>query len=105
MMTIYNNLDKWCQIPQREPDPKTVCNFCKQVITEDRLITGPGVNICTDCIDLCNEIVSDRRTEYRKKYIEEMSTMLCMADEALTAEKAIVLACSIFDAGYRKGEI
>lgn len=36
------------------------CTFCgkshKQV---DKLITGPGVYICNDCIHLCNEIIDD----------------------------------------------
>lgn len=103
-MAIYNNLDKWRHMPQREPDPKTVCNFCKQTPAEDKLLAGPGVNICTECVELCNEIINDRQAEYRKKSIEEMAMILCVREEALTAERAIVMATSIFDAGYRKGE-
>ena len=38
----------------------TKCSFCgksqKQV---DRIIAGPGVYICNECIDLCNEIMGD----------------------------------------------
>ena len=40
------------------------CSFCgksqKQVI---KLIAGPGVYICDECIDLCVEIVEEERTE------------------------------------------
>ena len=36
------------------------CSFCgksqKQVI---KLIAGPGVYICDECIDLCNEILDE----------------------------------------------
>ena len=38
------------------------CNFCgksqKQVI---KLIAGPGVYICDECIDLCVEIVEEEK--------------------------------------------
>ncbi|EAY2231342.1 hypothetical protein B4995_12720 [Salmonella enterica] len=102
MMDIYSDVYKWQQMPRREPDPKTVCNFCKQITREDKLIVGPGLNICMECVDVCNEIVAKRQTKYRKKTIEEMARDLCVADETLTADKAITLASSIFDAGYRK---
>src|SRR5580658_7322267 len=40
------------------------CSFCgksqKQVKT---LIAGPGVYICDECIDLCNEIIEEELTE------------------------------------------
>ena len=101
-MGVYNNVYKWRQMPQQEPDPKTVCNFCKQITSEDKLIVGPGINICMECVDVCNEIVAARQTEYRKKIIEEMAVTICVADETFTADKAIALASSIFDAGYRK---
>ena len=40
------------------------CSFCgktqKQV---KKLIAGPGVYICDECIDLCNEIIEDELSE------------------------------------------
>ncbi|HID4701877.1 TPA: ClpX C4-type zinc finger protein [Enterobacter cloacae] len=101
-MAIHSEVYEWRQIPQREPDPKTVCNFCKQVTAEDGLIAGPGVNICTECVGLCNEIFADRQAEYRSKTIEDIAKTLCTTEETLTVERAITLAGSIFDAGYRK---
>ncbi|HDY3609256.1 TPA: hypothetical protein RQ360_006346, partial [Klebsiella michiganensis] len=53
-MPDYSCLNNWSQIPQREPDPKTVCSFCKQITVAEKLIGGPSVNICTECVDLCN---------------------------------------------------
>ena len=41
------------------------CSFCgksqKQV---KKLIAGPGVYICDECIDLCAEIVHDKRMQF-----------------------------------------
>ena len=40
------------------------CSFCgksqKQV---KKLIAGPGVYICDECIDLCNEIIEEELAE------------------------------------------
>ncbi|MCP6628806.1 hypothetical protein NL507_26730, partial [Klebsiella pneumoniae] len=82
-------------MPQREPDPKTVCSFCKQITVADKLIGGPSVNICTECVGLCNDIITDRQAEHRKKTIEEMAKTLCESDTALVVERAIALASSI----------
>ncbi|MGG7180271.1 ClpX C4-type zinc finger protein [Klebsiella aerogenes] len=101
-MATYTTSTKWLELPEPKEDPKTVCNFCKQVTTEDKLIAGPGINICVECVDLCNDIIADRQAEHRKKTIEDMAKTLCESDTALVAERAIALASSIFDAGYRK---
>ncbi|MFY0080003.1 ClpX C4-type zinc finger protein, partial [Acinetobacter baumannii] len=40
------------------------CSFCgksqKQV---QQLIAGPGVYICDECVELCNEIIEERMAE------------------------------------------
>ena len=47
-----------------EADALLKCSFCgksqKQV---KKLIAGPGVYICDECIDLCNEIIEEELTE------------------------------------------
>ncbi|OIQ77941.1 ATP-dependent Clp protease ATP-binding subunit ClpX [mine drainage metagenome] len=49
------------------------CSFCgksqKQV---KKLIAGPGVYICDECIDLCNEIIDDELTEANTPVLEEL---------------------------------
>ena len=36
------------------------CSFCGQTQKQvTRLISGPGVFICNECIHLCNEIIED----------------------------------------------
>ena len=51
------------------------CSFCgksqKQV---KKLIAGPGVYICDECIDLCNEIIEEDLTESSELRIEELPT-------------------------------
>ncbi|MGH2684900.1 MAG: ATP-dependent Clp protease ATP-binding subunit ClpX, partial [Actinomycetota bacterium] len=49
------------------------CSFCgksqKQV---KRLIAGPGVYICDECIDLCNEIIEEELTEPNELRFDEL---------------------------------
>jgi ATP-dependent Clp protease ATP-binding subunit ClpX len=49
------------------------CSFCgksqKQV---KKLIAGPGVYICDECIDLCNEIIEDELSESSEVGLEEL---------------------------------
>jgi len=49
------------------------CSFCgksqKQV---KKLIAGPGVYICDECIDLCNEIIEEELSEPTEPRLEEL---------------------------------
>lgn len=55
------------------------CSFCKKSQHEVRkLIAGPGVLICDECIDLCNDIIGETDLEQALgdnsvliKYIEQ----------------------------------
>ena len=41
-------------------DAHLKCSFCgKSQDQERKLIAGPGVYICDECIDLCNEILDE----------------------------------------------
>ncbi|MBD3322117.1 MAG: ATP-dependent Clp protease ATP-binding subunit ClpX, partial [Chitinivibrionales bacterium] len=40
--------------------PKIRCSFCgKSTETVDRMITGPSVHICSDCVEMCNDILRE----------------------------------------------
>ena len=40
------------------------CSFCGKTQEQvKRLIAGPGVYICDECIDLCSEIIADEFQE------------------------------------------
>ncbi|MGH2711768.1 MAG: ClpX C4-type zinc finger protein, partial [Actinomycetota bacterium] len=49
------------------------CSFCgksqKQV---KKLIAGPGVYICDECIDLCNEIIEEELSETSEIKLEDL---------------------------------
>ena len=49
------------------------CSFCgksqKQV---KKLIAGPGVYICDECIDLCNEIIEEELSETTELKLDEL---------------------------------
>ena len=49
------------------------CSFCgksqKQV---KKLIAGPGVYICDECIDLCNEIIEEELAEATEVQMEDL---------------------------------
>ena len=46
-----------------------VCSFCGRTQNEvEQLIIGPGVNICKDCLDMCNNApVQGRRAPARRR--------------------------------------
>ena len=51
--------------------PDLVCSFCGKSQEEvKKLIAGPSVYICDECIELCNEIIEE---EYQK---EEAATQV-----------------------------
>jgi ClpX C4-type zinc finger len=47
-------------------DGSSRCSFCGKAKSEvDRLIAGPGVYICYECVGLCNEIIEEQPTPAR----------------------------------------
>ena len=43
-----------------DSNEQLLCSFCgKSQRQVKKLIAGPGVYICDECIDLCNEIIAD----------------------------------------------
>ena len=49
-----------------------VCSFCGKHQDEvERMIIGPGVNICSECIGLCADLLSNIASEQRAKVVYE----------------------------------
>ena len=45
-----------------DSNEQLLCSFCgKSQRQVKKLIAGPGVYICDECIDLCNEIIKTRK--------------------------------------------
>jgi ATP-dependent Clp protease ATP-binding subunit ClpX len=44
----------------RQKEYSLRCSFCAKLEAEVRkLIAGPNVNICNECIDICNQVIAD----------------------------------------------
>src|SRR6185503_3377104 len=44
----------------RRPEEILRCSFCGKSQNEvKKLIAGPNVYVCNECIDICNEIIND----------------------------------------------
>ena len=47
-----------------DKEKNLICNFCgKSQDAVDRMILGPGVNICNECIELCHSLLDEGRDE------------------------------------------
>jgi len=44
------------------------CSFCGKTQDQvDRIMAGPGVFICNECIDLCNQVLSEEKANNKKR--------------------------------------
>ena len=62
-------------MPKHEDDKILKCSFCGK--TQDqvkKLIAGPEVYICDECVELCNEILDDEFLDNKEKEIEGSKT-------------------------------
>ena len=83
------------------------CSFCGKAEREvDRLIAGPGVYICSDCVELCNELLDDAATpEYALAPIKEPDKLMTpleikqALDEYVIGQEAAkkILAVSVYN--------
>ena len=47
-------------MPSKESSDKLSCSFCgKGQDDVKKLIAGPSVYICNECVDLCNDIIEE----------------------------------------------
>jgi ATP-dependent Clp protease ATP-binding subunit ClpX len=45
-----------------DTNEQLLCSFCGKSQRQVKLIAAPGVYICDECIDLCNEIIDEELT-------------------------------------------
>ncbi len=57
----------------QENEKKLRCSFCGRT-TEDgvQILSGPGVHICSVCIDMCNQILEERQMEMEQEFSDEI---------------------------------
>ncbi|HDL6968826.1 TPA: hypothetical protein PXM11_004345 [Yersinia enterocolitica] len=80
------------------------CSFCKKPESEVRIITGPEVNICNECVGLCNEILDEEEAERRKSTVDDLLSIYFSDGAGVDVgndwdRKGME---AIYDAGYRK---
>ena len=48
----------------KKPRNSVSCSFCGKGVTQvEKIITGPSVHICNECVNLCNEVLEEEVTE------------------------------------------
>ena len=59
-------------------DNKNVrCSFCgKTQENVKRIIAGPGVYICNECVGLCSNIIEDELENYDEEFVDNDFVML-----------------------------
>ena len=61
--------------PHRTRNDVTTCSFCGKRHDEvNKLIAGPDVNICDECVHLCSEIVSEDRARKGVTHSQQVPT-------------------------------
>jgi len=69
-MTWFKRKDK-----EATASPPLVCSFCaKEQAEVRRLIAGPNVFICNECIELCIQIVAEEDENWRERIIKMLQT-------------------------------
>jgi hypothetical protein len=55
-------------MPTAERDaPVACCSFCLKPDTEvDKLVAGPAVFVCNECVDLCCQLIADAPDNHRR---------------------------------------
>jgi hypothetical protein len=72
-----------------EPTALLHCSFCeKSQQLVKKLIAGPGVYICNDCIDLCNGIINDEFERDPLDPLEQLRVASARADALVATLRA-----------------
>jgi hypothetical protein len=59
------------------------CSFCgKSQRDVYRIVAGPGVNICDECVDICSAICGEHRAKYPMVVDGAPEVTLCLRDSA-----------------------
>lgn len=91
-------------------EKELLCSFCSKSQHEVRkLIAGPSVYICNECIDLCNDIIRDEEQESDKKTgsteIPTPSEIIAKLDIHVIGQESAkqILAVAVYDHYKRLG--
>lgn len=82
-----------------ELPPEATCSFCNKTESEVRIITGPAVNICNECVGLCNEILDEEELVRKNIAITDIVSIQSALPDSY---QPVDVAEAIYNAGYRK---
>jgi ATP-dependent protease Clp ATPase subunit len=69
------------------------CTFCGKLHTDvGKLVAGPGVYICDECVNLCNDILAK----------ESQGTTQEVSMSSKDSHEYDALSCSFYGKGYRE---
>ena len=91
---------------RRKKDPDTLyCSFCKKSQHEiSKLIAGPRVFICDECIEMCNEIIAEEAFELAKVDPAKLTAYILRQQEAVRAHQdRIIDAAQLLGASLAPG--
>jgi ATP-dependent Clp protease ATP-binding subunit ClpX len=75
----------------RRPEELLTCSFCGKSQNDVRkLIAGPGVYVCNECIDICNEIINDddqTTTPATRTHLPKPAEIKCFLDEYVIGQE------------------
>ena len=72
----------WRRAKDKALHPLLHCSFCGKNQTQvAKLIAGPSVFICDECVDLCNKIIAG--PEWRAEDLPRLESLDTMSDEKL----------------------
>lgn len=78
-------------MPETEKLAGIACSFCKKPPSAvESIVAGPGVFICNECVDLCNQIIATKEKD--RDYVAEFESKL--SDDELLAHLPRIAAAS-----------
>ena len=85
---------------ERRTKASPVCSFCKKTHDQvERLIAGPNVYICNECIELCNSIIesepSVRSTGLDTDALPKPKEIKALLDEYVIGQESAKITLSV----------
>ena len=66
-------------MPRNEDTRPLTCSFCGKTQEQvSRMVAGPGVCICNECVELCKSIIDDGEIpSHRRQQVKENKDIVC----------------------------